>query len=42
MRLLFDNVGIHVSVFHESHSQPAKSVRQYSGVARFLTPGSGQ
>lgn len=41
MRILFGNVGIYVSVFHESHSQPAKSVCQYSGVARFLTPGGG-
>jgi hypothetical protein len=42
MRSLFGNVGINVRVFHESHSQPAKSVCQYSGVARFLMPGGGQ
>jgi len=42
MRILFGNIGINVSVFHESHVQPAKSVCQYSGVARFLTPGGGQ
>ena len=39
MRLLFGNVGVHVSIFHESHSKPAKSVCQYSGVARVLTAG---
>jgi len=42
MRILFGKVGMNVRVFHESHSQPAKSLCQYSGVARFLTPGGGQ